>query len=178
MSSRMGIARRRALQGAGLVGVARDRVGRGLDGRTDRVGPELAAADGIDAAGRSVERLVDPRGEVADRRPEALDLAGARHDPAGPPQDDEESQRQGEERGDGQQDRQVGDGHDGAHPHQPDRARSSARRALPTSNRSPTTIRSAKSAIGASGSRLTATIVDAVCMPTLCWMAPLMPSAR
>ena len=31
---------------------------------------------------------------------------------------------------------------------------------------------------GASGSRLTATIVDAVCIPTLCWIAPLMPSAR
>ena len=48
----------------------------------------------------------------------------------------------------------------------------------PTSNRSPTTNRSANSAMGASGSRLTATIVPAVCMPTLCWMAPLMPSAR
>ena len=70
-----GDPRRRALQGARLVGVASDRVGRGLDGRTDRVGPELASADGIDAAGRSVERLVDPRAEVPDRRSEALDLA-------------------------------------------------------------------------------------------------------
>ena len=61
---------------------------------------------------------------------------------------------------------------------QPGRARSAARSAGPTSNRSPTTNRSAKSAIGASGSRLTATIVPDVCIPTLCWIAPLIPSAR
>ena len=43
--------------------------------------------------------------------------------------------------------------------------------------RSPTTPRSAKSKIGAFGSLLTATIVPEPCMPTLCWMAPEMPSA-
>jgi hypothetical protein len=35
-----------------------------------------------------------------------------------------------------------------------------------------------ESAMGASGSRFTATIDSAVCIPTLCWMAPLIPSAR
>ena len=43
--------------------------------------------------------------------------------------------------------------------------------------RSPTTPRSAKSKIGAFGSLLTATIVPEPCMPTLCWIAPEMPSA-
>ena len=43
--------------------------------------------------------------------------------------------------------------------------------------RSPTTPRSAKSKIGAFGSLLTATIVPAPCIPTLCWIAPEMPSA-
>ncbi len=43
--------------------------------------------------------------------------------------------------------------------------------------RSPITPRSAKSKMGAFGSLLTATIVPELCIPTLCWMAPLMPSA-
>ena len=43
--------------------------------------------------------------------------------------------------------------------------------------RSPITPRSAKSKMGAFGSLLTATIVPEPCIPTLCWMAPLMPSA-
>ena len=92
-SSRIGDPRPAGLQGARLVGVAGDRVGRGLDVSADRVGGELLAADGVDPAGRPVERLVDPRGQVADRRPEALDLAGPGHDPAGPPQDHDEAQR-------------------------------------------------------------------------------------
>src|SRR5581483_7887477 len=43
--------------------------------------------------------------------------------------------------------------------------------------RSPTTPRSANSKIGAFGSLLIATIVFDPCMPTLCWIAPEMPSA-
>ncbi len=46
-----------------------------------------------------------------------------------------------------------------------------------TSNRSPTTPKSASSKIGASGSLLMATIVLDVCMPARCWMAPEMPTA-
>ena len=83
-----------------------------------------------------------------------------------------QDQRHGDEEDD--RDQQL-EGHDRCHPR---RARISCTRAGPTSNRSPTTTRSANSAIGASGSRLTATIVSAVCIPTLCWIAPAMPSAR
>ena len=43
--------------------------------------------------------------------------------------------------------------------------------------RSPTTPRSLNSKIGAFASLLIATIVFELCMPTLCWIAPLMPSA-
>ena len=43
--------------------------------------------------------------------------------------------------------------------------------------RSPTTPRSLNSKIGAFASLLMATIVFELCMPTLCWIAPLMPSA-
>src|SRR5437899_936714 len=42
---------------------------------------------------------------------------------------------------------------------------------------SPTTPRSLNSKIGAFASLLIATIVPELCMPTLCWMAPEMPSA-
>src|SRR5256714_13322469 len=42
---------------------------------------------------------------------------------------------------------------------------------------SPTTPRSLNSKIGAFGSLLIATIVPELCMPTLCWIAPEMPSA-
>src|SRR6266581_3856547 len=42
---------------------------------------------------------------------------------------------------------------------------------------SPTTPRSLNSKIGAFGSLLTATITLELCMPTLCWIAPEMPSA-
>src|SRR4029077_15755202 len=42
-------------------------------------------------------------------------------------------------------------------------------------NRSPTTKRSANSPIGASGSLLIASTFSAVCIPTRCWIAPLMP---
>ena len=167
--------RRRALQGAGLVGVAGDRVGRGLDGRTDRVGPELTPADGIDAAGCSVERLVDPaaRSRTDDRKPSTsrvrATIRPARRARRGP-------QRQGDERGDGQHDRQVGDGHEGAHrinssvpaarrgwrcPPRRDRRSRSCRRNPRWAHPDPFLQRS-----------------STVCMPTLCWMAPLMPIAR
>src|SRR5438093_604681 len=43
--------------------------------------------------------------------------------------------------------------------------------------RSPTTPRSANSKIGAFASLLIATIVPELCMPTLCWIAPEMPTA-
>src|SRR2546423_968626 len=43
--------------------------------------------------------------------------------------------------------------------------------------RSPTTPRSAYSKIGAFGSLLIATITFAPCMPTLCWIAPEIPTA-
>src|SRR5262249_52791054 len=43
--------------------------------------------------------------------------------------------------------------------------------------RSPTTPRSAYSKIGAFGSLLIATISPELCMPTLCWIAPEMPTA-
>src|SRR5580765_7921585 len=43
--------------------------------------------------------------------------------------------------------------------------------------RSPTTPRSANSKIGALPSLLIATIVPELCMPTLCWIAPEMPTA-
>ena len=42
---------------------------------------------------------------------------------------------------------------------------------------SPTTPRSLNSKIGAFASLLMATIVFELCMPTLCWIAPLIPSA-
>ena len=170
-----GDPRRRALQGAGLVGVAGDRVGRGLDGRTDRVGPELTPADGIDAAGCSVERLVDPRGEFPDRRPEALDLACATM-PAGPPQHDEDSSARATNAATGSM---------------------TGRSATVMKARTASTLPCPK--LGEDGVAhldqiadhdhvgeirdgriripVPATIVDAV-MPTLCWMAPLMPIAR
>src|SRR5204862_1679770 len=44
--------------------------------------------------------------------------------------------------------------------------------------RSPTTPRSANSKIGAFWSLLIATMFSELCMPTLCWIAPEMPSAR
>src|SRR5581483_1918924 len=43
---------------------------------------------------------------------------------------------------------------------------------------SPTTPRSLNSKIGAFASLLIATIVPELCMPTLCWIAPEMPSAK
>ena len=43
--------------------------------------------------------------------------------------------------------------------------------------RSPTTPRSAYSKIGACGSLLIATITPEPCMPTLCWIAPEIPTA-
>src|SRR5579862_588366 len=43
--------------------------------------------------------------------------------------------------------------------------------------RSPTTPRSAYSKIGAWGSLLIATITPEPCIPTLCWIAPLIPTA-
>src|SRR5438270_12946828 len=46
------------------------------------------------------------------------------------------------------------------------------------SNKLPTTPKSAISNIGASASLLMAMIVRAPFIPTMCWMAPLMPSAR
>ena len=46
-----------------------------------------------------------------------------------------------------------------------------------TVNRSPTTPKSAKEKIGASGSLLMATMYCEVCMPARCWMAPEMPQA-
>src|SRR5262249_13168190 len=45
------------------------------------------------------------------------------------------------------------------------------------SSRSPTTPKSANSKIGALPSLLMATIVPAPCIPTLCWIAPEMPTA-
>ncbi len=44
--------------------------------------------------------------------------------------------------------------------------------------RSPTTSRSANSPIGTPASRLIATMVPALCMPTLCWIAPEIPTAK
>jgi hypothetical protein len=46
------------------------------------------------------------------------------------------------------------------------------------SNRLPTAATSAISKMGASASLLMATMVREPFMPTMCWMAPLMPSAR
>ena len=63
-------------------------------------------------------------------------------------------------------------------PDHPPRLRRAATSAGTTSNKSPTTYRSANSASGASGSRLTATIVSESCMPTRCWIAPGIPRAR
>ena len=57
------------------------------------------------------------------------------------------------------------------------RARTSSVSFGTISCRSPTTPRSENSKIGAFGSLLIATITFEPCMPTLCWMAPEMPSA-
>ena len=56
------------------------------------------------------------------------------------------------------------------------RARAASARGT-ISFRSPTTPRSAYSKIGACGSLLIATIVPEPCIPTLCWIAPEMPTA-
>ncbi len=168
---------RRPLECACLIGVALDRIGGRLDRRRDGVGGELTAPHGVDPSDGAFERLVDPGRQVADRGSEMLHLAGPRHDPPRPTQDREDAKRQCDECRDRQEDRELEEAHL-ALSAQPERARSSASNALPTSTRSPMTIMSAKSAMGASGSRLTAMIVEAVCMPTLCWIAPLMPIAR
>src|SRR5581483_3199673 len=57
------------------------------------------------------------------------------------------------------------------------RARTSSVSFGTISCRSPTTPRSANSKMGAFGSLLIATITFEPCMPTLCWIAPEMPSA-
>src|SRR5262249_24124526 len=59
----------------------------------------------------------------------------------------------------------------------PRRARTSSVSFGTISWTSPTTPRSLNSKIGAFPSLLIATIVPELCMPTLCWMAPEMPSA-
>src|SRR5262249_5716628 len=61
--------------------------------------------------------------------------------------------------------------------HQPLRARTSSVSFGTISCTSPTTPRSLNSKIGAFASLLIATIVPELCIPTLCWMAPEMPSA-
>src|SRR5205814_7372583 len=57
------------------------------------------------------------------------------------------------------------------------RARTSSVSLGTISFRSPTTARSAYSKIGACGSLLIATITPEPCMPTLCWIAPEIPTA-
>ena len=140
----------RPADGLGLVDVARDGVLRGIDRVDDRVGADLPAADGIDLPGGAAERRIHSCSQVPDRRPEELDLARPRHDPAGPAQDDRQPCRQRDERRDRKQVDDVVHGWRGRPP-QPDRARRRSSSAVPTSNRSPTTNRSANSAIGASG---------------------------
>ena len=152
--------RRRAAERPRLLRVALDRVGRGGDVSAMVVGADLAAADASIRVDGPASDASIRAGEVADGAPEPLELAasGRRSGPcrrrttASP-------RRQRDERHDREQDaasstvvpipralsliaREA--------------ASSSAR---PTSNRSPTTNRSANSAIGASGSRLTATMV-------------------
>ena len=61
--------------------------------------------------------------------------------------------------------------------HDPLRAFTSSVSFGTTSNKSPTTPKSASSKIGASGSLLTTMIVLEVCMPARCWIAPEMPTA-
>src|SRR5262249_54958734 len=57
------------------------------------------------------------------------------------------------------------------------RARTSSVRFRASSCRAPTTPRSENSKTGAFGSLLIETIVLELCMPTLCWIAPEIPTA-
>src|SRR5689334_16834239 len=164
-----GLAGLRPLERSCLLAVALDRVGGRSDGRRQLLRAQLAAPHGIDATDGALERLVDAGRQLPDGRSEVLDLPGPCHDPAGPAQDDEDTECQRGEGRDRQEDRELTHAQQ-APSRQPERVRSWASSAFPTSTRSPITIMSAKSAIGASGSRLTAMIVDAVCMPTLCWI--------
>ncbi len=65
----------------------------------------------------------------------------------------------------------------GANAHESLRARRSSASFGTTWWRSPTIPKSAKSKMGAFASLLIATIVPEPCIPTLCWIAPEMPSA-
>ena len=73
--------------------------------------------------------------------------------------------------------RRIVRGADLGAPRQPLRARTSSASFGAIWLRSPTMPKSAKSKIGAFGSLLIATIVPEFCIPTLCWIAPEMPSA-
>ena len=163
-------------QTLGCLRLAGDRDPGELDVRRDESGVELMAADRVHPHGDRPERGVGAGHELLHRRAErGVTTRGRKEGPGSAKQDgDHEGERnEGDERGN------DSDLHAGyRNPPQPVRERSSLAIAGAISNRSPITTMSANSAIGASGSRLTATIVPAVCIPTLCWMAPDTPSAR
>src|SRR5260221_6180482 len=164
--------------GTSFVTVALQCIGSVGHGLIDRLWSGLLVADRIDLARSRAEERINPNGQVPHGALEVLDLSSPGGDAARSAKDDRETGGQGDEGHDRQQDQELLHAWCLCAAAQPDRARSCSMSAEQTSNRSPTTSRSAKSAIGASGSRLTATIVPAVCIPTLCWIAPLMPRAR
>jgi len=163
-------------QALGGLHLAGDRDPGELDVRHDEGSVELVAAHRVHPRGDRPERAVAAGHELPDRRAErGVATRGGKEGPGSAEQDgDHEGERdEGDERGN------DSDLHAGyRNPPQPVRERSSLAIAGAISNRSPITTMSANSAIGASGSRLTATMVPAVCIPTLCWMAPETPSAR
>jgi hypothetical protein len=102
-----GLAGLGPLEGACLVGIPLDRVGRGGDRRWQLLCAELSAPHGVDATDRALERLVDPRRQLAHARTEVLDFTGASHDPASPAQHDEDTECQRGEGRDWQEDREL-----------------------------------------------------------------------
>ena len=148
--------------GARLFAIALERLCGVRDGLVDGLGTRLLVADRVDLAGRRTEERVRADGQILDRALELVELARPGRNPAGSPEDDRQAGGQGDEAHDRQEDQELLHRVRPAAAAQPDRLRSCSTSAEPTSNRSPTTSRSAKSAIGASGSRLTATTVPAV----------------
>src|SRR5215210_1847192 len=172
----------RGMQAACLLGVLPDGFERRDDVVTDLIRAELTPADRVDPIADLRERDLRAAGEIVDLAAEAFDVARRREEPSRPAEDEGEQERQDQERDQREDEERFhpvrGPCRCAAGAQPAFRARRAAVIAGAISNRSPITTTSAKSAIGASGSRLTATIVSAVCMPTLCWMAPEMPRAR
>lgn len=137
-----------------------------VDVRCDQPSVYLVAAHRVHPYGDRLEDAIAPLRQIVHRRSKRGIAARGSQENARATEEDGDEQRERDECDERGDDRNL-------HAVYPDppravRARSSLAIAGATSNRSPITTMSANSAIGASGSRLTAMIVPAVCIPTLC----------